>query len=257
MRLRRRTTRLAASNRCEPCNCLATKVFRPNRPKIPRHEILPLCSREAFPQPQGGHLRHLHSFGQCGHQGASSFGQAGQVDLLTVGLAIFPTTVKDTHPFERQGAHCGVVFLAAGFLLLIVGFGPLALGNRTTRPFMECLAQKLRTGPSEMYPFAVAARFFDGRDTAKAVQFVGRSIAIALGSQGPPSVGVPEPHLLRERIGKCASPPVWPRARRYVFPAAGWSPAALRSAAPRPPPGKEPNPSGRGRRWLEWPAGSG
>ena len=44
---------------------------------------------------------HLHRLSQCGYQGGSPLGQASQVDLLTVRLAIFPTTEKDAHPFER------------------------------------------------------------------------------------------------------------------------------------------------------------
>ena len=92
---------------------------------------------------------HLHRLSQRGYQGGSPFGQASQVDLLTVGLAIFPTTVKDAHPLERQSAYGDVMLLASCLLLLVVGFGPLALGNRASRPFMKGLAQKLRTGPPE------------------------------------------------------------------------------------------------------------
>src|SRR5215469_12105354 len=112
---------------------------------------------------------HLHRLSQCGHHGGAPFGQASQVDLLTVGLAIFPTTVKDAHPFERQSAYGDVMWLAASLLLVVVGFGPLALGNRASRPFMKGLAQKFRTGPPEMHPWGVAAGFFHRRDPAKAL----------------------------------------------------------------------------------------
>jgi len=71
------------------------------------------------------------------------------VDLLTVGLAIFPTTIQDAHTFERQGAHGDVVFLAPGLLLLVVVFGLLAVGNRASRPFMKGLAQELGAGPAD------------------------------------------------------------------------------------------------------------
>src|SRR5215469_18771323 len=89
---------------------------------------------------------HLHRLSQCGHQGNSAFGQTSQVELLTVGLAIFPTPVQDAHPFERQSAYGDVMLLAASLLLLVVGFGPPALGNRASRPFMKRLTQKFRTG---------------------------------------------------------------------------------------------------------------
>src|SRR4030095_2837220 len=77
-----------------------------------------------------------------------------------------------------------VVLLAPGLLLLLGGFGPLAPGNRTSRPFMKSLTQKLRTAPPVMHSPRVAAGFFDRRDSAKALQVASRGIAIALGSQG-------------------------------------------------------------------------
>src|SRR5215831_6816270 len=142
-----------------------------------------------FQPPRADDSGHLHRLSQRGYQGGSPFGQASQVDLLTVGLAIFPTTVQDAHPFERQSAYGDVMWLAPSLLLLVIVFGPLALGNRASRPFRKGLAQKLGTGPPEMHPFGVAAGLFDRRDPAKALQVSGRGIAIALRSQGDHQTG--------------------------------------------------------------------
>ena len=81
------------------------------------------------PAPGADDSGHLQRLSQRGYHSGSPFGQASQIDLLTVGLAIFPTTIQNAHPFERQSAHGDVVLLAPGFLLLVVGFGPLALCN--------------------------------------------------------------------------------------------------------------------------------
>ena len=61
-----------------------------------------------FSQSQRNDSRHLHRLGES-RQRKIPFGQAEQVDLFPVRLAIFPAAVENTHPLERQRADCRVM----------------------------------------------------------------------------------------------------------------------------------------------------
>ena len=88
----------------------------------------------------------MHRLQQALHRDVA-FGQAGQIDLFAVRLMVFPATVEDAHPFERQRTNSRVVFLPAPAQLIVIGLGPATMRQRASGPFVERLALKLRTSP--------------------------------------------------------------------------------------------------------------
>ena len=70
--------------------------------------------------------------------------------VFVVAFVILPAAKEDANPLASEGAHDGVVFVAASFLLGIVGPRPGGMADRLAGVFMEALAQKFRTAVTAM-----------------------------------------------------------------------------------------------------------
>ena len=84
--------------------------------------------------------------------------------LFVISHPIFRAAENDANPFEGQPSHRRVVSLASLPLLLIVASRPWRVSDGMPRPLVKALPQKLRTGPTKMYPLLVPAPFRHRRD---------------------------------------------------------------------------------------------
>jgi hypothetical protein len=74
--------------------------------------------------------------------------EALDITSVVVEDAILPATEGDSDPLESESPNGGVVILSAVALLTIVSAGPVAEAPGVSRPFVKCLAEKARTGPT-------------------------------------------------------------------------------------------------------------
>ena len=103
---------------------------------------------------------------------------------IIVGDTVLPAAEGDADPLESQRPDRRVVVFAGVFLLVIVDSRPLAEGDRMAGPFVECLAEKLRTSPPEVDPFALAAPLHNGCDATELLHVARHGIAIAQRAEG-------------------------------------------------------------------------
>src|SRR5260221_13694606 len=64
-----------------------------------------------------------------GLQGRVALLQGLQIDLLVVGSAVLPAAEQDANRFESQGPDGGVMRLPSAHLQLVIGTGPVGLGD--------------------------------------------------------------------------------------------------------------------------------
>src|SRR5215470_8041430 len=104
--------------------------------------------------------------------------QARYIAGIVVRDAVLPAAEGYADPLESQRPDRRVMVFAVAFLLLIVNARPLAEGDRMAGPFVERLAEKLRTSPTEVDPFALAAPLHNWRDATEFLHVARRGIAI-------------------------------------------------------------------------------
>ena len=106
--------------------------------------------------------------------------ERSQVRVLIIGHTVLPATKYDANPFESQCSHGRMVGIALTALLLVVNSCPFRLDDGMTCPFMKALPQKLRAGPTEMYPLPFPAAFCHRGDSAEGLDLVGTAITVPL-----------------------------------------------------------------------------
>src|SRR5208282_5880963 len=104
--------------------------------------------------------------------------------MLVIRSMVLPATVEDATPLEGQGAHGGMMTLAAIPLLLIVSLGPGRLGDGATGELVQGLAEKPRTSPTPVDPAALAAALGDGSDARELLHLDRAGEALAVGAEG-------------------------------------------------------------------------
>ena len=98
--------------------------------------------------------------------------------------ALLPTPREDAHPCEGQGAHGGLVRLALVALLLVVDLRPEGMPCGCRRPLHKRLAQERRPLEAPGDPGFLAAAFRHRRNTRLCLEFLGRSVAFPLFTNG-------------------------------------------------------------------------
>src|SRR5215510_14334631 len=73
------------------------------------------------------------------------FEQSLGVDLILIGLSVFPATKQDSDPFVCQSTNRGVVTLAAPPEKFVLRFGPLTPTTRMIGEFLKRLSHEFRT----------------------------------------------------------------------------------------------------------------
>src|SRR5208282_5048419 len=84
--------------------------------------------------------------------------------MLVIRSMLFPATVEDANPLKGQGAHGGMMTLAAIPLLLIVSLGRCRLGDGATGELVQGLAEEPGASPTPVHPAVLAAALGDGRN---------------------------------------------------------------------------------------------
>src|SRR2546425_7881405 len=107
-----------------------------------------------------------------------------EIDRFIVRGAILPTPIENTDPFERQGAHGGLMRVAFVTLLLRVDLGPEGMPNRLCGPLHERLPEELWTLETPVHPGFLAAAFGHRRDPGIFLQCSGGRIPFALLPEG-------------------------------------------------------------------------
>ena len=95
--------------------------------------------------------RIFHRLGQQFGQRRPVFEQRFGVDLILIGLAVFPATKQDSDPLVCECTNCGVVTLAALPEKFVMRLGPLAPTTRMIGDFLKRLSHEFRTGISPMH----------------------------------------------------------------------------------------------------------
>lgn len=116
-------------------------------------------------------------FSNRGQQPGANHGEQGSLAGIVVRDAVLPAAEGDADPLESQRPDGGVVVFAAAFLLAIIDAGPLAEADRMADPFVECLAEKVRTSAPEVDPFALAAPLHNWCDATELLHVARRGIA--------------------------------------------------------------------------------
>src|SRR5439155_10658709 len=98
--------------------------------------------------------------------------------------AILPAAKCNADPLESQGPYGSMMVFASLPLLLIVDTRPVAQSDGMAGPFVESLAKKFRTSPSEVNPLRLAAPLHDGCDATELLHAVRVDIALAPRSEG-------------------------------------------------------------------------
>ncbi len=86
-----------------------------------------------------------------------AFCEVSQVTFIVVKGAVLPEPEDDADPFKGQSAHGSVMRFSSAQEVLIIGFGPSAVRNRTTSKFVKGLAKELRATPAPPDFFALTA----------------------------------------------------------------------------------------------------
>ena len=152
---------------------------------------------------------------------AAAASQRCQIELLVVGLAVFPAAEQNANPFESQGPYRGVVLFRFVAVRLVEGFGPFALGDRLAGKLVEGLAREVLTGVADADPVDLAAANVHGGDAAVALHLEGGLVAFPAGAEGGDESG----HGGAARPGKgsedggCRDD--WRRVRRGGVPSCG------------------------------------
>ena len=113
-------------------------------------------------------------------QGWASLHQGVEIRRFVVGGARLPAAIEDADPLQCQGAGCGLMRLASGSLLGIVGTCPEGMADGFAGPFHEGLAQELRALEAPVDPACVPARFGDRRNARILLEVSGGRVAVAL-----------------------------------------------------------------------------
>jgi hypothetical protein len=117
-------------------------------------------------------------------QGWASPHQGVEIRRFVVGGARLPAAIEDADPLKCQGAGCGLMSLASGSLLGIVGTCPEGMADGFAGPFHEGLAQELRALEAPVDPTCVPTTFGDWRNARILLEVGGGGIALALFAKG-------------------------------------------------------------------------
>src|SRR6266852_9208721 len=84
--------------------------------------------------------------------------------FLIVWFPILPTTEQNSNPLVGKSSQSGVMIVAAGALLVVVGAGPQGEANRLVRKFMKGLLDEFRTSQPMVDPQGFAAALWHRSD---------------------------------------------------------------------------------------------
>src|SRR3982751_4503674 len=99
------------------------------------------------------------------------FEQGLRVDLVVIGLPVFPAAKQDSDPLVCQNTNCGVVTLAAPPEKFILRLGPLTPTPRMIGEFLKRLSHEFRTGVSPMHEILFATLLGNGCDARQLLHF--------------------------------------------------------------------------------------
>src|ERR1039458_7129163 len=126
----------------------------------------------------------LVSSGERGGQGRAAAAQTRDIAGVVIGDAVLPAAKRDADPLEGQGPDGGVMAFPGLDLPLIVDARPVAEADRMAGPFVKRLAEKPRTSPSGVNPYALAAPLQNRGDATEFLHIGRRGVTLTQRSEG-------------------------------------------------------------------------